>query len=114
MEMYTNEMYRQPLDVLGLPLRRCLQDGLSHFFKSLETTGQGEAGCWAEAAQRFSSQFPRKRGTCPGLGREGSGRAEGTGKDLEICGGPGKIREQLRVLSRGSLTSSSTLNLEGL
>lgn len=111
MEMYTDEMYRQPRDILGLPLRRCLKDGLSHFFKVWKLLAKGKQGAGLRLP---SSQFPRKRGTCPGLGREGSGRAEGTGKNLEICGGPGKIGEQLCVPSRGSLTSSSTLNLEGL
>lgn len=79
---------QQPLDILGLSLKHCLKDGLSYFFKSLETIGQEKGpGLRLPRDSALNSRPPppappEKIGSCLGLVWKGNGRAAETGKNL--------------------------------
>lgn len=100
MEMYANKMYLSPFDILAISLR-CLKDGLSHFFKSLKTAGQGEAEPWGWGCPEIQHPVPKKTRQPPrARAQEGRGRAAGAGKNIsEFCRGMGKRRQQLWVPS---------------
>ena len=61
---------QQPLDILGLSLKHCLKDGLSYFFKSLETIGQEKGPGLRlprDSALNSRPPPPEKIGSCLGL-----------------------------------------------
>lgn len=104
MEMYANKMYLSPFDILAISLR-CLKDGLSHFFKSLKTAGQGEAAPWGWGCPEIQHPVPKKprqppraraqegRGELQELGRTFQSSAEERGSAGSSCGYPLHIQD---------------------
>lgn len=86
--MYTNKMYLEPLDILGISLR-LLKDWLSYFSKSLETAGYGKQGPGAMAPRIGSSQLPREQGL-EGKGRPAKAERAPTSPAEEDQGGAGR------------------------